>query len=286
MLFENERPMCFDELVGRDKEIKQIKEMIASPNGIPHLLFSGRQGTGKTTIANIIANEVFGKEYKKSNYFEFNASSTRGIEFIRKDIAEIAKRRPMGVPYKIILMDEADNITPDAQASLRRIMEIHAKNTRFIFTCNYPQKIIAPLISRFVSIPFAKVDTKSMGMYLKRISKKHNLGFDDKKLIQFAKMADGDLRLALNNLEGNIDSSVSEFIDNLTLDKINKMSLDDKINKLAFSLDPDYIFTKIWEIVKREKAWDLLLPLADCSFKMNNSLHKTLFLANLLEKFF
>lgn len=285
MLFETERPTKLSEIVGRDKEIAQIKAMIEKPDGIPHIILSGKQGTGKTATANVIASEVLG-DAKKSNFFEFNASSTRGIDFVRNEISEIAKRRPMGgAPYKIILLDEADNITPDAQMCMRRILEINHKFTRFILTANYPFKLIGPVLSRCVSIAFEPIDTKTIAMHLKRIAAKHKLSFTDQQLIQFAKMANGDMRLAINNLEGNVNSSASEFIDTLTLNKIKEMDKDQKIS-IAFSADPDYVFGKIWEMVQKEKAWDKLVPLADCNHKMNNAVHKTLFLANLLEAHF
>ncbi|MCK9320080.1 AAA family ATPase [Methanoculleus sp.] len=286
MLFETERPSTLKQIVGRDKEIKQIQDMIARPDGIPHILLSGKAGTGKTTAAIAIANEILG-DNKKSNFFEFNASSTRGIDFIRNEIGgEIAKRRPLGgAPYKIILLDEADNITADAQMCLRRIMELHGRTTKFILTANYPFKLVAPLLSRCVQIPFDAIDTKTIAMHLKRIAAKHKMVFTDQQLIQFAKMANGDMRLAINNLEGNVSSSSSEFIDKLTIASINGMERDAKIS-IAFSADPDYIFGKLWEIVQKEKAWDKLVPMADCNHKMNNAVHKTLFLANLLESHF
>ncbi|PKP53768.1 MAG: Replication factor C small subunit [Bacteroidetes bacterium HGW-Bacteroidetes-1] len=286
MLFETERPSTLKQIVGRDKEIKQIQDMIARPDGIPHILLSGKAGTGKTTAAIAIANEILG-DNKKSNFFEFNASSTRGIDFIRNEIGgEIAKRRPLGgAPYKIILLDEADNITADAQMCLRRIMELNGRTTKFILTANYPFKLVTPLLSRCVQIQFDAIDTKTIANHLKRIAIKHKMVFTDQQLIQFAKMANGDMRLAINNLEGNVSSSSSEFIDKLTIASINSMERDEKIN-IAFSADPDYIFGKLWEIVQKEKAWDKLVPLADCNHKMNNAVHKTLFLANLLESHF
>jgi len=285
MLFETERPQSLDELVGRDKEVKKIKELLQKENGIPHLLFSGKAGTGKTTMASVIAKSIFGNSIK-SNYYEFNSSSSRGIDFIRDEIAEIAKRRPFGAPYKIILLDEADGITPDAQQCLRRIMEINAKFTRFIFTCNFPYKIIDPICSRCVNIAFNPIDLITIAKHLKRIVVKHKLNYTDEQIKQFAKISNGDMRLAINNLEGNVDFSSSEILDGLTLSKIKSMSVDEKMSKLAFAIDPELLFGKLFDIVQREKAWDKLLPMSECNYKMNMSIHKTLFIANLLEKYF
>lgn len=285
MLFETERPQTIDQLVGRDKEVAKIKELLDKPDGIPHLLFSGKAGTGKTTMAGIIARHVFGDAIK-ANYYEFNSSSTRGIDFIRDEIAEIAKRRPFGADYKIILLDEADGITPDAQQCLRRIMEINAKYTRFIFTCNFPYKIIDPITSRCVSITFDAIDTLTIAKHLKRIVTKHSLNYSDDQLKQFAKLSNGDMRLAINNLEGNVDYSSSQILDGLTIAKIAGMSIDDKMTKLAFGVDPELLFGKLLDIVQKEKAWDKLFPMAECNYKMNMSVHKNLFIANLLEKHF
>ncbi len=284
MLFETERPQTLEQLVGRDKEVTRIKEFLQKPEGIPHLLFSGKSGTGKTTMASIIAREVFG-DALKANYYEFNSSSTRGIDFIRDEIAEIAKRRPLGANYKIILLDEADGITPDAQQCLRRIMEINANYTRFIFTCNFPYKIIEPITSRCVNITFDPIDLLTIAKHLKRIVVKHKLNYTDEQIKQFAKISNGDMRLAINNLEGNIDISSSEILDTLTLSKIKTMNLDEKMS-LAFSVDPELLFSKLFDLVQKEKSWDKLFPMAECNYKMNMSIHKTLFIANLLEKNF
>lgn len=285
MLFETERPSSLDELIGRDKEVEIIKKLLKREDGIPHLLFSGKAGTGKTTIAGIIAKEILGNNVK-SNYYEFNSSSTRGIDFVRDEISEIAKRRPMGVPYKIILLDEADGITPDAQQCLRRILEINAKTTRFIITCNFPYKIIDPISSRFVNLHFEPIDTLAIAMHLKRLTVKHKLDYTDNQLKQFARMANGDLRLAINNLDGGVETSTSEVLNGVTLSILQNMDKNEKITKFAFGVEPEVMFNKLFELVQQEKAWDKLFPLAECNYKMNMSVHKTLFIANLLEKHF
>lgn len=285
MLFETYRPKNYSELVGRQTHVEQVKKMVEKGDPIPHLLLFGPPGTGKTTFAKVVANEVLGEKVN-GNFFEFNASSDRGIDFIRNEITEIAKRRPFGAPYKIILMDEADYITPEAQACFRRILEEYQRTTRFIFTANYPYKMIPALHSRFVSMEFPVIDVKTIGMRLKLISKKEGMELTDKRLIDIAKESNGDLRKAINMLQGGTpESDIAAKFEHLTLDKISDMSRDERI-LLAYAGDPEQIFGKLWEMVQREKAWDMLEMFANCNYKMNMSIHKTLFLAHLLDKSF
>ena len=281
MYVEKYRPKTFEEVHGREEIVLQLKNFLKKDGIIPHLLFYGNPGVGKTLLSEIIANVLF-KENKCKLFYEFNASTDRGIDFVRKDITEIAKRKSIWGDYKIILMDEADNITPDAQAAFRRVFEQYSKGTRFIFTCNYPYKIIDALLSRFVKIEFPPLDTKSVGMYLKKISILENLKFEDRDLINMAKKANGDLRQALNILE-NGKPLVDSIWNTMTLDKLLKMPRNEKI-ALAFQDEPCSVFTNIWEFCKREKAWDMLSSLGDCEYKMNNSVHKTVFLCVLLDK--
>lgn len=283
MLFEKYRPQNYKDTVGRQSHIDQLKQMVAGGEAIPHLLFYGPPGTGKTTFAKVVANEVLGDRCK-NNFFEFNASSDRGIDFIRNDITEIAKRRPFGAPYKIILMDESDYITPEAQACFRRILEEYQRTTRFIFTANFPYKLIPALHSRFVSMEFPVIDVKTIAQRLKYIAAKEGMSMEDKKLIAIAKEANGDLRKAINMLQGGTpESDVAAKFESLTLAGLSKMSRDERI-LLAYAGDADQIFAKVWEMVQREKAWEHLDILANCNHKMNMSIHKTLFLATMLDK--
>jgi len=285
MLFETHRPKTFKELVGRETQVAQIQKMVEKGEPIPHLFLFGPPGTGKTTFAKVIANEILGDK-ANGNFFEFNASSDRGIDFIRNDIQEIAKRRPFGSHYKIILMDEADYITPEAQACFRRILEEYQRTTRFIFTANYPYKMIPALHSRFVSMEFPVIDVKNIANRLKLIAKKEKMDIEDKRLIGIAKESNGDLRKAINMLQGGtVESDVSAKFENLNLEKISEMSRGQRI-LLAYAGDPEQIFGKLWDMVQREKDWDKLESMANCNHKMNMSIHKTMFIAYLLDKEF
>jgi len=283
MLVEKYRPKTFSEVVGREDAIKLIKEKIASPDGIPHLLMSGSAGLGKTSLAHVIANEIFG-ENKADLFFEFNASKDRGVEFIRTQISDIAKRNPISGKYKIILMDEADNITSDAQACFRRIIEQYSTITRFIFCANYPYKLIDPIISRFVQIEFHELDVKTIALQLKRIGTKEGMSLKDVEYIAIAKKSRGDMRRAINLLEGgNQENDDDKYWGGVTLESLVSMTKDERI-MLAFKGDPEVIFSKLFDLIKNAREWKHLTALADCQSKMNLSVHKSVFLASFLEK--
>jgi replication factor C small subunit len=282
MLVEKYRPKKLTEVVGQDAIVKQIKGFLERPDGLPHLLFTGKQGIGKTTLAHVIATELFGK-FRSQCFYEFNASNDRGIEVVRNNVTDIARSSPLSHPYKIILMDEADHITADAQACFRRIIELYQKNTRFIFTCNYPYKIIAPLLSRFVVCEFKNIEPKIITEYIQKISKLEGKEIDSKLAENIGKKCDGDLRRALNYLETGVAENSSEFWENVTLDKLKKMSPTERIN-LAFVDEPEKVFANIWDFVKRESLWKVLPLLVDCQGKMNYAAIKDVFVANLLAK--
>ncbi len=285
LLTEKYRPKTLDEIIGRDEQVAIVKDMIKKQGEVNHLFLYGPPGTGKTTFAKCVANEVFGGKFR-GNYYEFNASSDRGIDKIREQITPLAKERGFGTsPYKIILMDEADCITPDAQASFRRVLEEYSKITRFIFTGNYPYKLIPALISRFTAIEFPALDWRIIAKRLWSINKTENLGIEQDKVKVIAKKCNGDLRRAINMLQGGGVEDGTENLANMSLDEISKLSDNEKVN-LAFSGEPDRIFDVLWEKVKAEQAWDKIDAMANCNYKMNMSVHKDVFLSQLLKTAF
>ena len=141
---EKYRPSNFEEIVGQEEIIKRIKNLVSAMN-IPHLLFAGPAGTGKSSLAIIIAKELFGDKYKE-NFLELNASDSRGIDFIRQEVKNFARTKSIGkVPFKVIFLDEADALTREAQQALRRTMENFTTTCRFVLSCNYSSKIIDPI---------------------------------------------------------------------------------------------------------------------------------------------
>src|SRR5690606_27770541 len=160
MWSEKYRPKKLEEVVDQKEIIKGISNLIKSPD-IPHMLFSGPAGVGKTTTALCIAMELLGEEWKK-NTLELNASDERGIKMVRGRVKEfaasikLASDKEYGKP-KIIILDEADEMTSEAQTALRRIIEDSAKTTRFIIICNYLSQIIEPIQSRCVVFRFTRL---------------------------------------------------------------------------------------------------------------------------------
>ena len=150
---EKYRPRVFDDMVGQEEIIKRVRALANSMN-IPHLLFAGPAGTGKSTLALIIVKSLFGESWRE-NYLELNASDERGIDVVRQKVKDFARTKALGdVPFKVIFLDEADALTKEAQQALRRTMENYTGTCRFVMSCNYSSKIIDPIQSRCVIFRF------------------------------------------------------------------------------------------------------------------------------------
>ncbi|HDD05185.1 MAG TPA: replication factor C small subunit, partial [Candidatus Aenigmarchaeota archaeon] len=162
---EKYRPKTLDEVVGQEKVVEKLKAFVRAKN-LPHLLFAGPAGTGKTTCALAIARELYGEEWR-DNLLELNASDERGIDTIRTKVKEFARTKPIGdFPFKIILLDEADALTRDAQQALRRTMENFSSTCRFILDCNFSSKIIEPIQSRCAIFRFKPLEKEAIQKYI------------------------------------------------------------------------------------------------------------------------
>ncbi len=199
ILIEKYRPSNIDELVGQTEIMARLREFIKSKN-IPHCMFAGPAGIGKTSAAIVIAKEIFGENWK-ANYTELNASDERGIDIVRDKIKEFAKTLPLNAEYKIICLDEADALTKDAQHALRRTMETYSKNCRFILICNYSSRIIDPIQSRCAIFRFKNIEASEMVKRLNEIVKKENITCESGAIEEIAKVAEGDMRQAINVLQ-------------------------------------------------------------------------------------
>jgi len=201
---EKYRPQTLDEIVGQEKFITDAESWV----GIPNLILYGPAGTGKTAAAGALANETLGSD-KQANFFEINASDDRKLEMVRTTIKEIATSMKVGdVPHKIILLDEMDGMTPDAQNALKRIMERYSGNVRFIITCNHRHKIILPLQSRCANYGFTCLSNEQIKDVLKLILHYESIdSIDDEDLDTFISGLQGDLRRAITELQASVNSN-------------------------------------------------------------------------------
>ncbi|MDP7521045.1 MAG: AAA family ATPase, partial [Candidatus Pacearchaeota archaeon] len=178
---EKFRPSRFSDVVGQEEIIKRVEALTNSLN-IPHFLFAGPAGTGKSTLALIIVKELF-KENWKENYLELNASDERGIQIVREKVKNFARTKSLGsVPFKVIFLDEADALTPEAQQALRRTMENYSATCRFILSVNYSSKVIDPIQSRCVLFRFKILEKKDIERVIKKIAETENLTIDQNSI--------------------------------------------------------------------------------------------------------
>ncbi|HIP63421.1 MAG TPA: replication factor C small subunit [Archaeoglobus profundus] len=226
---EKYRPKTLDEVVGQDEVIKRLKSYVERRN-IPHLLFAGPPGTGKTATAIALARDLFGENWR-DNFIEMNASDERGIDVVRHKIKEFARTAPIGdAPFKIIFLDEADALTADAQAALRRTMEMYSKSCRFILSCNYVSRIIEPIQSRCAVFKFRPVPPEAMKKRLLEIAEKEGIKITEGGLEALIYVANGDFRKAINALQGA--AAFSEVVDAEAIYQITATARPEEIKKL------------------------------------------------------
>jgi replication factor C small subunit len=235
---EKYRPAKLADIVGQDEIVERLVSYVKSGN-MPHLLFTGSAGVGKTTAAVTLAREFF-KDSWQMNFRELNASDERGIDVVRNQIKQFARTTPLGeAQFKILFLDEADALTTDAQAALRRTMESYAQTCRFILSCNYSSKIIDPIQSRCAIYRFKPLGPDAVKEEVCRIACFEGLTITDAAMDAIVYIAQGDMRKAINAIQGA--AIISPAIDERRVYAITSTARPDEIEELLkLSLDGDF----------------------------------------------
>ena len=218
MWVEKYRPMKLQDVINQKAIVERLSSLAKSPASMPHLLFAGPPGTGKTTCAIVLARTILGEPWRDYT-LELNASDERGINTVRdrvKIFARYATQTNQAIPFRIIILDEADEMTNDAQTALRRIMEEASRFTRFVLICNYSSGIIEPIQSRCAVFRFSRLAEKDIVSYLGLICKKEKIKSDEVALSKVFELTDGDMRHAINLLQ------TCSIIGDVTVENVEK----------------------------------------------------------------
>ncbi|MBI5148789.1 replication factor C small subunit [Candidatus Pacearchaeota archaeon] len=213
---EKYRPRDFEDVVGQKEIVKRVKAFVESKN-MPHLMFAGPAGTGKSSVALITAKKLFGDKWRE-NFLELNASDERGIDVVRQKVKDFARTKAFSGPFKIIFLDESDALTREAQQALRRTMENFTGTCRFILSCNYPSRIIDPIQSRCAIFRFTSLSEKDIEDIIKNIANKESLKVDSKAVKALYEVSGGDCRRVINLLQAS--ASISDAITDETIYQI------------------------------------------------------------------
>lgn len=231
---ESYRPKLLSNVIGQPQVTKYLKEYVKNKT-IPHLLFSGPAGCGKTTCAQALAREIYGKNWRDF-YVEMNASDERRLQDIRDKVKRYAETATIGQDFKVIFMDEIDHIDWQAQPALRTIIEKNSEKCRFILSCNYPNKLIEPIIDRCVSFRFKKIKPKDIQILLRIVAQDNSINITDSASYLIGVLSNGSMRKALNTLQKLALANITKIDDEVVYDAFCYVD-DGTVNNLLTYID-------------------------------------------------